>query len=532
MKYLLIKLVIIAFLLIGTIGYALPPKDEDPTNPNPYSKMVDTKTFINANNILMFVTNHGNFGRDLQDIFGHDAGTFFPFNTLVELESGVLDNYAMYAAGLWLGGKVNGQVRVSISDYSSEYAGGPILDGGFFEDWKTRQDIRVYKLYSDSLENNPNQDYLDWPQCQGAPVDESGQPQMHGSQMLWAVFNDADPSRHTNNNGSTLPLGVEVHQTMWAHGTGSTIYIKYKLFNMGNNIINDFYISLWADPDLGGASDDLVGCDTASDLFYCYNADNNDEQYGSRPPALGFKIVYGPVVPSDGDNAFFDGHWISGYKNLDMTAFSKQHTGSDPVNAQETYNFMQGLNYNGTPYIYGGAELKYMCSGNPLNGSGDTDSSPSDRRMMASMGPMIFAPGDSQFVFIKMAIAGENDRLSSLSKLRYYLNSSYTFPDPGTYSCVCDCTPGNVDGIPGIDIMDIAYLIDYKFKQYLSGPWPAPIPYATCNGDVDCNCEIDIMDIIQLIDWKYKEFYSGTQIPFPPPCTCTEWIFNCGQTIR
>jgi hypothetical protein len=288
--------------------------------------------------------------------------------------------------------------------------------------------FKVYKLYRDSLAANPNSDYLNWPVDQGAPVDDLGQPVMLGDQMLWTVFNDAAPQQHNHHAGSTAPLGIEVHQTTWAYddpgGPGNTIFIRYKLFNMGLNAIEDLYISLWTDPDLGDHADDLMGCDTLNDLFFCYNSDNDDAgHYGSTPPAVGFKVLTGPVVLSLGDTADFDGTPMPGYKNLPMTSFSKYINGTDPDAAAESYNYMQGLMRYGSPYVYNGDTLSYMVSGDPVMGTGDLDADSSDRRGMGSLGPLTFNPGDSQYVLIKMAIGRGADRLESITLMKELLNS-------------------------------------------------------------------------------------------------------------
>ncbi len=83
----------------------------------------------------------------------------------------------------------------------------------------------------------------------------------------------------------------------------------------------------------------------------------------------------------------------------------------------------------------------------------------------------------------------------------------------------CDCEPGEVNVLPPVNILDIVYLIDYKYK---SGA--APVPYALCSGDVNCDCLVNILDIIYLINYKYK---SG-----PAPCTCGNFIANCPGGLR
>jgi len=83
----------------------------------------------------------------------------------------------------------------------------------------------------------------------------------------------------------------------------------------------------------------------------------------------------------------------------------------------------------------------------------------------------------------------------------------------------CDCEPGNANGDGVINILDIVYLINYKYK---SGP--APIPYAICSGDANGDCVVNILDIVYLINYKYK---SG-----PAPGTCEAWLSACGPPLR
>lgn len=772
------------------------------------SYSLDRTTYIDANDILMFVTNVANFGRDIEGLFGYSYGTWWPYCGDTFFISHNIDGAGelspLYQAGLWLGGidSATGEIRIVISDFGNEYVPGPMHNGSFLPDDPS---FRNYKLYRDSLEGHPNQDYLDWPEDQGAPVDESGKPAMLGRQMLWSVCNDADPDAHTNDGGETEPLGVEVQQTVWAfwdivadtlsypgrveviqHGStgaevsvhvvdyeivtghdyyvvidsggihqpvwdlidetlgqtllddrplntedtidglvisvtgeqlifesfqvvanaggvldppdagalafagfpvpterdpngyptvdqqitdfpydvywgihtednggssgggtnasyeaflnlvtrnganneaigsydyemrftgtndnpgtsgsyaaewpesnhafwvpfelwrtgigtpddpsddirlvpyifdphavslawmgddkfqldnwgssadgscvldcehscsggdndpwtdrvfwnmpvdstpgesgyianeasmlagtfdgslvayeilartvlvswnggvgppfamdapelgtffriltektiprdtfefatsqsqyvvdsleGASVYIRYKLYNKGENTINDMYIGLWTDPDLGRAGDDLVGCDTLDDIMFCYNTTDSDDAYGECPPALGFKLLEGPVVPSPGDLADFDGLPLPDHRNLGMTAFAYFIGGDDPDNSEQTYSFLQGLRKLGDPYVYEGDTLTYRRSGDPVQGVGDVDMYPADRRMMASSGPFDFRPGDSQFVLIKMSVARGPDHLHSITAVKAILNADF-----------------------------------------------------------------------------------------------------------
>ncbi len=374
---------------------------------------------------MMFVTNHGQLGRDIAGLFGYDYGTWYPFTDTSSIRSdinGAGQRSPLYSAGLWLGGKVNGQIRVAVSYYQDEFVPGPMLNGTFQTD---RPEFRVYHLYSDSLAITPNMDYLNWPVDQGAPVAEGGTPLSLGNQTLWCVYNDADAAMHANPDASTSPLGIEVQQTVWAdsrpgHPQDNIILIQYKLYNKGHNSIDSFFVSLWSDPDLGSASDDLVGCDTIHQLLYCYNATNSDGHYGSRPPAIGFQFVYGPVVPSPEDTAYFDGNELGGYRNLPAYSFANMNKGTDPDNPTQIFNYMKGLTATGDALANG---TRFAVPGDPVTGVGDLDSAPSDRRMMGTFGPIQFNPGDSQAVLIRMVAAQGTDRLSSISLLKSYANT-------------------------------------------------------------------------------------------------------------
>ncbi|HKQ56524.1 MAG TPA: T9SS type A sorting domain-containing protein [Candidatus Eisenbacteria bacterium] len=357
---------------------------------------------------------------------------------------------AVFASGLWLGCIVNGGVRVAVASYSGEYGPGAML-GGSFDD-PNRPEYKVYKVVpfsgspSDTehvdrsaaeLGADPQLDPLDhhsWSEYMagaapfGAPtrihrlpdtstpapddsVDVLG-PDVTGSQMLWAVYNDADPGLHLNDEGRTAPLGIEVRQSTFAFNhlgpLGRTVFLKFKLFNRGSNLLEQAYVSLWSDPDLGGFTDDLVGCDPALSVGFCYNADNEDAIYGFSPPALGYDFLRGPIGPAG--------------TPLGMTSFNKfsSEAGGDPDHFSQTYNFMQGLSRFGDPVIdpTTGLVTTYTHSGDPVTGQGWLDINGADRRFLMTSGPFTMAPGDSQEVMAAMVIGQSDNRLTSISDLR------------------------------------------------------------------------------------------------------------------
>lgn len=398
-------LVVTFAISFASLASALPPEGQ--VNP---STDLDRDTRVDANTIDMYITNHGSFG---YNISSGVSGLTFPKGS---------DLTALFAGGLWMGGRVNGQVRVAVAEYSWEYQPGQILSPSTWSD-PDDPSYRVYKISpGDTPASNP--DYAEWPADQGAPVDQNGDPRHLGRQTLWSVYHDLDPSSHANDAGSTAPLGVEVQQTSFASDLGGAsdfiVLMEWKIINKGPNRIEDAYVSIWSDPELGEASGDLVGCDPSESVAFCYQAHDADRQYGVSPPTVGFQLIQGPIVPSPGDHAYVSGEIIPDYRNLPMTSFVKYINGTDPSSAQESYNYMQGLESNGDPIVdpTTGEVTPYMMSGDPVTGTGWLDSDPSDRRMMLSAGPFTMAPGEEQTVAVAVLIGQGNDRLGSISVLR------------------------------------------------------------------------------------------------------------------
>ncbi len=351
---------------------------------------------MDVNNLDMVVTNHGSLAFD----FTGNAGLVYPKGS---------GHTAVFASGLWIGARVNGLTRVAVAEYGQEYVPGPMENGTFLPD---QPDFKTYTIRRGDV---TSPDYLNWPVAQGAPVGTDGKPLLFGDVTMWGVYNDADPGAHGAGPGRTSPLGIEVQQTVFAYNragpAGNTIFVKFKLINKGVSTLDDAAVAFWVDPDLGGASDDLVGCDPALDLGYAYNATNSDDQYGAEPPAVGILLIQGAVARALGVT-----------DQLGMTSFTKYINGMDPLSGEESYASMRGLTNDGTEMHEFGDPAqpvtKYAVSGDPVAGTGWLDSDPGDRRMVISTGTFAMAPGDVQEILLAITLGQGSDRLSSISALR------------------------------------------------------------------------------------------------------------------
>ncbi len=488
---------------------------------------IDNTSYIDVNNILMFVTNHGNFCRDLSDLFGYDAGTFFPYVDTSQISSGALATYALYASGLWIGGRdsATSDVHVTVAEYSDEYVPGNWVQVNGYDDDPS---YRVYKLYRDSLAANPNTDYLEWPYDQGAPWDTTADgdmiPAFVGDQMLWSVYHDGDSSAHTNNNGETDPMDIEIRQTTFGFdrqgSLGNIVFVKFQVFNKGSHTFDSTFISLWSDPDLGDAADDYVGCDTLLSVGYVYNADNDDANYyEDKPPCVGYDFFQGPLIET-GDMAdtalMWDTTW-AGYKNMGMYSFNKYINGTDPDDHNETYNYMRGLTKTGDPYTStdpsNAVVTRYYMAGDPVAGTGELDAAPADRRFMISTGPITFRPGDSTEIICALIFGQGNDRLESITVMKELdvfaqkLYESGFNPPPPPAKPVVEATV--LDGQITLSWTDTSEVDQggYAFEGYTvwqgassSGPWTELATYDLINGNTV------FLDTL-------KDSYSGELLP-------------------
>ncbi len=302
---------------------------------------------------------------------------------------------AMFNAGIWVGGIVDGQLRVAAAQYGPyHFWAGPLDDYGAPPADCADFD-RLYKVSIDDIQHYEatgviTPDLRDWPTGLGAPTyappgngvdddgdgetDEEGEkivvltqplaqrvdrvidlaggerPAILGDQSIWWIMND----RGNEHRGvSSPPIGLEVHATAFAFRTGGDIgnatFYKYDFYYRGNWPFTDVHMAIFSDPDLGYAGDDWVGSDTTLGVGYVWNSDNEDVGYygyGSPPPAAGYDFLQGPIVPSPGDSAKVSTEWVQDFKNLEMTSFLNFQDGAcpdcDPITALEHYNYMRG----------------------------------------------------------------------------------------------------------------------------------------------------------------------------------------------
>ncbi len=432
----------IFFLIIVSLGF----RGEDKNNGTRKITTNDHYNFIAINQIFMWISNNGDGSHSpITDA----QGFFWPGGANAT-------KGAIFEDGLLWGGRIGREIRVGGSTYRHGLQSGRILDDGT-ADSPDQDKYRIYRIRKDwqSLPSGPDKDqyekdFNEWPVEDGAPwddVDGDGiytrgvdLPKFVGDEVMWYVSNDLDPARTTFLYG-TLPMGMEVQSTVFGFNRtgalGDMVFEKFKFINKGQNTIKDMIVGYWSDTDLGDANDDYTGCDTSLSLGYTYNGTASDAIYGSPPPAIGYDFFQGPIIQgSAADSAKFLGTWRHGYRNLPMTAFSFYINGSAvyadpdlgvPAGAEQFYNYMQGLVWDGQPFIDPNTNLavKFVLAGDPVAGTGWYEGggwsggpAPGDRRHFMASGPFDMAPGDTQEVVVGIVIAIGGDNLQSVTQLK------------------------------------------------------------------------------------------------------------------
>ncbi|MCW5906633.1 MAG: T9SS type A sorting domain-containing protein [Chitinophagales bacterium] len=232
-------------------------------------------------------------------------------------------------------------------------------------------------------------------------------PFIKGDEALYLVYNDLR-DLHTESSG--MQLGVEVHQMIYGYTNptvNSTIFINTRIFNRSANNYHDVVVGSWNDFDLGCFNDDLVGCDTVMDAFFCYNG------VGVDAPCMGANKDT-TVMPSIGvtflNTALLDFAYFTNGAPASMT---------DPSNAPGYWNYMNCTWINGMPFTHGGtgynsgAATCYLFSGNPCDTADWSDLvysglPPGDRRAVGNTGKFSL-PAGSNICFDMAYVYAEGD---------------------------------------------------------------------------------------------------------------------------
>jgi photosystem II stability/assembly factor-like uncharacterized protein len=414
---------------------------------------------LQGNNIKSFFQNTGLFDQDTRT--PNTPGFEWPKGS---------NKYAVYTSGLNIAAYYQGQLREAAASYTGEYIPGKC-------NYEVAQTNDTFKLYSVKRtdNSNTNSDWLNWGLmvpygAQFVDVNNNGiydpqidTPGVRGAlQTIFMCYTDGFPLTHNSSEGfggGTAPLYAEIRLTAWCYSQISYAdmqFLKFVIINKGTQPWTRTYFSIVSDPDLGYPIDDYVGCDSIRNLSYCYNATNNDANYGIAPPAVGFVLLKGAYnkysIPPKQINM---NSFVTFYGSSSGAPSCETDPNPDPIGA---YHLIQGYKKDSTswldPTYNPPKKTRIIYPGDPETNTGWTEyqgsirncnhdstgqvivpDPPFDMRFVSGSGAenLIVMPGDTQTIVLCQLIAKGTSNLNSVTKLKQladvaiqFYNSGYT----------------------------------------------------------------------------------------------------------
>ena len=239
-----------------------------------------------------------------------------------------------------------------------------------------------YDVDGDGEYNPLNGDY---------PSIEQGKP-AYADQMIFKIINDAG-NLHTESGGEimNMEIGVMAYAFQTDNELNNCTFFNYTLNYYGNSSLNDFYLGIYVDPDLGGYDDDFIGCIPDKNIGYVYNAKETDFAYEEFIPLVGVQILEG--LKNELEEEIKMSSFITFENDLSIKGF--------PQTPIQHYNYMKAIGKDELPITdNNNEETTFIFSGDPNNADEWSECSSNtpieDKRFLMAMGPVNFDPGDSK----------------------------------------------------------------------------------------------------------------------------------------
>lgn len=302
----------------------------------------------------------------------------------------------IFGAGIWIGAIKGGKKLVSVgynpNSGQSELVPGFELDltGNYTFD---NEAVRVlmstdyptrfleenmpewpFGYYHPDPDGNPETNDADtvhtW-----AEAGEEYKPVTVSVQDSYAWFSDADQTYKFDASADILGVHILQHGYAWNYFFNQDFaFLSYDIINTSDGPLQDMYLAVTVDPDIGDAADDMVGFDESRNLAFVYDNDGKEAGWSSPPGHVGYVFLESPVDPNTGEQ-------------LGLTAFRIFTIDVDPGTDVERYDVISA------------------------NGTFDVDTSPADKRFSMPTGPFTLAVGETVRVVIGMICAKDLDAL-------------------------------------------------------------------------------------------------------------------------
>ncbi|MDH4222442.1 MAG: hypothetical protein OEV55_02765 [candidate division Zixibacteria bacterium] len=406
----LVVAIILAFICFSAEARTKYPPKNSLAKPMGTLNIPTDAKFLTINNISMPIMNDAVFS---QHPYTGRAGTEWPQGT---------ENLYLFGAGIWVGAQipiVGDTILKKVVSYGynpndgySEWGPGIIVspDVANHGDECPSENCWPILLSTEADSIWSPQDSLNWPL-----KDTLGNLKFVSAEDSWCFYNDADLEYHDDQASPGDQLNILVKQTTYAFASKldkDIIFMVWDLYNQGDNDLDSVYIGITADPDLGNATDDMIGFDSTRNFCWVWNYNLlSDQDIHGIPGMMGFR--------------FFESPLDSAGNQLGLTALTLFTIDTDPANDEERYNLMAGRTTSGGP------RDPFMI-----------DTSPQDKRFCQSTGPFSLPVGGSARVVFGV-VAGQNENLLKVNS--DYAQSLY---DAGFVAPIPPIRPV-VNAVPG-----------------------------------------------------------------------------------
>ena len=354
----------------------------------------------------------------------------------------------LFAANLWLGGTVQGDIRTAASryDFFKFRPGLTGPDGVPPTPEECAVADRIWMVSRDDVASYlgggiPTDDLLEWPVHLGAPVlDGDGiegnynlgagdQPAIRGDVMAFWAMTDTAAERPD----SDAPLGTDVTVEAFAFQNAQFMtetFYRLTITNRNDVPLTEAFSGVWVDPS---SYKHYLASDTTAQALYYYGPDEDDE---TATRAYGFVAVEGPEGDPNRRDDDGDGTADEAGERLGLSSslnYYNHMSGptTDPNRPQEYYRALSGRWLDGTPiYEYGegyGHPTRRITTvvypGDPISsafwsmpntdGSGSTTPEGARRSSLGS-GPFTLDPDASTTVTFAMVAATGPDRAAAI----------------------------------------------------------------------------------------------------------------------
>jgi hypothetical protein len=363
--------------------------------------------YTSVGNLGLTITNFGILGNGWNRMEDGSINPSCQYKQQTEISREQIEHFSY--AGLWVGGIVNGERRVSTSIVDGVFEAG---NEGF--ELFPKSPITIQSSISSTTQDSMAKYYS---------------PSAVSHQDMIINFKDYgdNPSENLGiPNHTPLGLDIRLESYAWNYSYADAfVILNYTFTNQSENVINDLYAGIWVDPSIanfnytdyyspgGGFTwyDNLNGYDEtldrsgfARDIAYQYDTDGDD---GWAESYLGISILGSSIDKKYLTSEYNQWVWTNS-SNSDFPAYSM------PINDNERYDKMSstvpkgtGPEYTAEGYPASENSWLFLMSAGPLGSLPNADTT-----------SWTLAPGDSCTISFVVVCAMWADGASGDSPLR------------------------------------------------------------------------------------------------------------------